>query len=60
MGLYSRATCQFHIEYGTALLLDILQFLFPLSYQNSSESIPLLQSLLTQYDLSIVPNYRMA
>jgi hypothetical protein len=29
MELYSRTTCQFHTEYGTALLLVVLQFLFP-------------------------------
>jgi hypothetical protein len=37
MGLYNTATCQFQIAYGTALLIDVLVFLFPLSFQHSSE-----------------------
>ena len=60
MGLYSRAMGQFHTEYGTTLLLDIPQFLSLIPYQNSSESVFLLLILLTQYDVSFVPNCGMA
>jgi hypothetical protein len=61
-GLYNRATCKFKTAYTCrpAVLLDVLTFLFPVPYQHSSETILLLHSLLTPYDVTFVPNYVVA